>query len=131
MGEIKGSNLPVFTRRKHLNLGFRPSFKFSKTEALLLEEQKRELHNDIQPVTVWDRCVLSGQPPSHNVDNVQLSPRHWDRRQEGKTLNVSGVESAATEADGTAHHRGQSQDGQQDDPPKSLQMTEICLRGPR
>lgn len=58
--EIKGSNLPVFTRRKHLNLGFRPSFKFSKTEALLLEEQKRELLNDIQPVTVWDRCVLSG-----------------------------------------------------------------------
>lgn len=41
----------------------------------------------------------------------------------GKTLNVSGVEGAAAEADGTAHHRGQHQDSQQDSPPVSLQTT--------
>lgn len=57
------------------------------------------------------------------VDNVQLSPPHRDRRPEGETLNVSGVESAAAEADGAAHHRRQSQDSQQDGPPVSLQMT--------
>ena len=42
----------------------------------------------------------------------------------GKTLNVSGVESAVAEADGAAHHCRQRQDSQQDGPPMSLQTTE-------
>lgn len=45
----------------------------------------------------------------------------------GKTLNVSGVEGAAAEADGAAHQRRQSQDSQQDGPPVSLQTTKICF----
>lgn len=45
----------------------------------------------------------------------------------GKTLNVSGVEGAAAEADGAAHQRRQSQDSQQDGPPVSLQTTQICF----
>lgn len=37
-----------------------------------------------------------------------------------KSLQVTGVQSAATEADGAAHHSRQSQDSQQDSPPVSL-----------
>ena len=37
------------------------------------------------------------------------------------SLQVIGVQFAATEADGAAHHCGQSQDNQQDGPPVSLQ----------
>lgn len=45
----------------------------------------------------------------------------------GETLNVSCVEGAAAEADGTAHHRSQRQDSQQEGPPVSLQTTETSL----
>lgn len=74
------------------------------------------------PVTSFTHTHTSGTELTY-VDNVQLSPPHRDRRPAGGTLNVSGVESAAAEADGAAHHRGQSQDSQQDGPPVSLQMT--------
>lgn len=37
-----------------------------------------------------------------------------------RSLQVTGVQRAAAEADGAAHHSRQSQDSQQDDPPMSL-----------
>lgn len=66
----------------------------------------------------------------HQHTAVELSVWlfHWGVCRVGKTLNVSGVEGAAAEADGTAHHSGKREDSQQNGPPMSLQTTEkICF----
>ena len=52
-------------------------------------------------------------------ENSCVSPEVREFRSE-RSLRVAGVEGPAAEADGAAHHSGQSQDGQQDGPPMSL-----------